>query len=359
MKWKEILNFFSNKTKSLNLLARNTKDRRTKAMYRAKAEAYNRVYRTIRDNFKENELVTIDRIESLLISKHMKDKMKYYLKNPTRLPKIEIPKEKEKALTKKGKEKLIQDLTSFMGIGISTAKELIKKGLTNVNQIRNQKYKNMLSDQTKLFLSIKPIKRIPHGKIKELESSVTKLLKGTEMIIVGSYRRKTRFSRDVDVMVISDDHNILYTLIKKLQQKLGKDNVYPYTIGSDKISVLIADPSSGKTKSSKRKSSKSKNKSSKRKQNKIKTNTSNKKTFYKWDFFRTPTKDKWAMLLYSTGSQAHNILMRRKAQRNGMKLNQMGLFDRETGELLSKNANSEKWFFDKLDMKYKEPQLRI
>ncbi len=330
MKWKVILDFFSGRAKSLSSKARNTKDRKNKIIYRAKSAAYMKVYRTIRDNYKEIELVTNDRIDSLVISDNMKNKIKHYLKYPDKVPLRKGPKKKSE------QKQLIQELTGFMGVGASTAKALIKRGLTNINQIRSKKYSDLLSDQTKIFLSLKPVKRILHKQIEVLESTVTKLLKNTEMIIVGSYRRNTRFSRDVDVMVISNDKKILCKLIKKLQTKLGKDNVYPYTVGSDKVSVIIAADFSP-----------------------AKKRGVAKKKYYKWDFFRTPIKDKWAMLLYSTGSQSHNIKMRNKAKRKGMLLNQTGLYNRETKKLLSEKAKSEKFFFDKLDMKYKSPKERV
>lgn len=348
MKWKVILNFFNNKAKSLSLKARNAKDKRNKIIYRVKSAAYMKVYRTIRDNYRETELVTNDRIDSLVISENMKNKIKYYLKHPDKIPYIKVAKVE----TKKKPAQLIQELTGFMGIGVSTAKALIKRGLTNTNQIRNKKYADLLSDQTKLYLSLKPVKKILHAQIKELEPTVTKLLKDVEMIIVGSYRRKTRFSRDVDVMVVSNDKKILCKLIEKLQSKLGKDNVFPYIIGKDKISVIIVEP--GKSmRTTKKKSTKEATTAARSDAREAK------KTKRKWDFFRTPVKDKWAMLLYSTGSQSHNIKMRNKAKRKGMLLNQTGLYDRETKELLSGKAKSEKFFFDKLDMKYLKPEERI
>jgi len=334
MKWTEILSFFNRKAQSLTVKARIAKDKKNMIMLRAKAGAYKKVYRTIRDNFTPNEAITVSKINYLGISQHMKDKIKYYLDNPDKLPKITI-KEKvktQKKMTKKLSDSLIQELTGFMGIGTATAKLLVKKGLTNINQIRNKKYIDLLSDQTKMFLSLRPIKRIPHKDIEKLEPIITQLHKGTEMIIVGSYRRQTRFSRDVDVMVVSNDNKILFKIIKKLYSKLGKDNVYPYTIGPDKISVLIRAPTTSKTQ---------------------------RKKFYKIDYFRTPLENKWAMLLYSTGSQSHNIFMRNRAKRRGMLLNQCGLYDRESKKLLSSKAKLEKFFFDKLELKYKEPHERV
>lgn len=322
MKWKAILDFFNNKAQSLNIKAKNTKDKRKAIIFRSKASAYKKVYRTIRDNYTPNESVTVCKISDLGISNHMKDKIKYYLNNPSKLPKIDIDK------PIKTKKKLIQELTSFMGIGVSTAEALIKKGLTNTNQIRGKKYSDLLSDQTKMFLSLKPVKRIPRKDIQKLEPIITQLIKNTEMIIVGSYRRKTRYSRDIDVMVVSDNNKILSNVIKKLYLKLGKDDVFPYTIGSDKISVLIRSKVGGKK-------------------------------FYKIDYFRTSKEQKLAMLLYSTGSQSHNIKMRNKAKQMDMLLNQCGLFERKTRKILSGRAKSEKFFFDKLDMKYKEPHERV
>ena len=66
---------------------------------------------------------------------------------------------------------------------------------------------------------------------------IKKNRKKIEIVIVGSYRRKTRFSKDIDVMVVSDDKDILEKIIKIL---IKDYEIIPYIIGIDKISFIIA-----------------------------------------------------------------------------------------------------------------------
>lgn len=63
-----------------------------------------------------------------------------------------------------------------------------------------------------------------------------------------------------------------------------------------------------------------------------------------------------AMLLHFTGSKEHNILMRESAMERGWKLNEYGLWDRSTGELLP--FFSEQEIFQALDMEFVEPGSR-
>jgi len=319
MKWSTLSDFFENE--SVKYFIKFKSSNKTEIKYMFKANAYKRISKTIRDTYKLNTSVTEAKIKKLPVTDNMKNKMIYYLKNPSKLP---SPKTK----TKEDKtRKIKKDLIQIMGIGLSLANKLITNGLTDVSQLKQKKYKSMLTDQTKIFLKLKPLKKIPHSFIKTLEPMILQLGKsntpGTELIIVGSYRRRTNYSSDVDVMVISDNKNTLSKIVDAL--KLRKDTkVYPYIVGQDKISLIL----------------------------KIHSKT------IKLDFFRTPKKEKWAMLLYSTGSKYTNIKMRNKAKRMGMLLNQKGLY--KDGKLLSipSKTKSEKFFFTKLKMPYLEPMKR-
>ncbi len=245
------------------------------------------------------------RIKDLAVTENMKNKMIYYFENPTKLPKV---------------DNLKKELLSVMGIGNALANKLIKMGLTKKSQLG--KYEHLLSEQTKMFLKLKPLKKIPNAFIKKIKPTIINLGAGhgAELIIVGSFRRNTNYSSDIDVMVVSNKKNILKKLISDLRSHA---KVFPYIIGDDKISTIIK--INGKT--------------------------------VKLDFFRTPKKEKWAMLLYSTGSKYFNIKMRNKAKKMGMLLNQNGLY--KNGKKISKSANSEKFFFDALDMKYVNPANRL
>lgn len=67
-------------------------------------------------------------------------------------------------------------------------------------------------------------------------------------------------------------------------------------------------------------------------------------------------KELGSALLYFTGSKQHNISLRNIALQKGMKLNEYGLFDEKTGELLASKTEEE--VYSKLGMGYIEPELR-
>ena len=72
---------------------------------------------------------------------------------------------------------------------------------------------------------------------------------------------------------------------------------------------------------------------------------------------RVIPKEVWgAAMIYFTGSKAHNIRIREMAVRAGLKLNEYGLFDAKTGELLA--AETEAKVYERLGLPYFEPTLR-
>lgn len=67
------------------------------------------------------------------------------------------------------------------------------------------------------------------------------------------------------------------------------------------------------------------------------------------------TEQNWgAMLMYATGSNQYNILMRTYAKFKGMKLSQKGLF--KDGKMIG--GQTEEEIYAKLGKKWKEPQKR-
>jgi DNA polymerase (family 10) len=72
---------------------------------------------------------------------------------------------------------------------------------------------------------------------------------------------------------------------------------------------------------------------------------------------RVVPKEAWgAAMIYFTGSKAHNIRIRERAVRQGLKLSEYGLFDAASGELLA--AETEAQVYERLGMAYIEPTLR-
>ncbi len=226
--------------------------------------------------------------------------------------------------------KLIKELSGFMGLGPEKAKALIEAGVRNVNQLHLKKYKELLPEETKIFMELKPIQKIPREHIKILEPHLLKASDETvSLTITGSYRREKPFSSDIDLMVVSDNENAIELLLERLK-KILEGKVYPYSKGKDKMS-LIVDMS-----------------------NLLEAGSGS--YVYKIDAFKTSPENSIPMLLYSTGSKEFNVSMRSKAKKMGYLLNQKGLF--KDGIKIN-NLNSEEDYFEILDMTYKKPKERI
>jgi DNA polymerase (family X) len=72
---------------------------------------------------------------------------------------------------------------------------------------------------------------------------------------------------------------------------------------------------------------------------------------------RVVPKEVWgAAMIYFTGSKAHNVRIRERAVRAGLKLNEYGLFDAKSGDLLA--AETEQQVYERLGLPYIEPTLR-
>lgn len=224
------------------------------------------------------------------------------------------------------KELLFVELKKILGIGDERAKLLINEGLKDIKDLQLKKWKDKLTDETKLFLSKTPEKPIPYLDIQKIEKLFKKLKFKLEF--VGSYRRKKNKSNDIDIMVISNDEMILDKFLLSII-KLTKNKIYPYSKGPDKMSIIIDTE-----------------------------NITDTKHIYKIDIFRCSTEIYIPMLLYSTGSKEFNINMRSIAKRKGYLLNQNGIYKKTTGEKIY-GLKSEQDYFNLLSIKYKNPEERI
>jgi DNA polymerase/3'-5' exonuclease PolX len=224
-------------------------------------------------------------------------------------------------------KELIKELTKYMGIGLERANQLIADGLTNINQLHSKKWIKKLPEETQLFLQLKPSEIIPHEDIAKLEPYLQKLQTAKlKIYLVGSYRRKKPFSRDIDVMIVSESINAIDEFLTKLRKML-KNKAYHYSKGPDKLSVVLD-----------------------------LHDILGKQAVYKLDAFRVLPENQASMLLYSTGSKQFNIAMRGRAKKKGLLLNQNGLFYKDGTKL---NLPTERDYFIALGLEYKNPVDRL
>lgn len=300
-----------------------------------RARYYTAVGQAIENTYELNDKVSVEKINDLPISDHMK-KVALDIFNDIPLKKIKSKsksrsKSKSKSRSKsksktKTNPKLINQLVTFMGLGKEKANKLVDEGLININQLHMKKWMEKLPKHTQLYLQLKPNQEIPHEDIIEIAPHLNCKMVVT---IVGGYRRKIPISKDIDILISSKKEDAIEKYFKCLSKTF---KVYPYSQGKDKMS-FIADFTELLGKSE--------------------------QVLYKIDVFRTDPENLIPMLLYSTGSKENNIIMRSKAKKKGYTLNQNGLFKKNGTSLEKvKGLDSEKDYYDFLGIEYKEPEDR-
>jgi DNA polymerase (family 10) len=195
---------------------------------------------------------------------------------------------------------------------------LIAAGVKTIDDLSNKKYKSLLSKETTAYLELQPVDKIPHEFIKKFELIIKKISsKSLKLTLVGSYRRKKPYSRDVDIMITSNKENAIEIFKNKIQT-LFTTRVYAQ--GVNKLSMIIVSD-----------------------------------IVFKIDVFKTTYEEEIPMLIYATGSKEFNIYMRSVAKKQGYLLNQKGLF--LNGQLMPK-LKKEEDYFDILNIKYVSPDKR-
>ena len=223
-------------------------------------------------------------------------------------------------------------LADVYGIGPKKAKELVEKGITNIEQLRARQ-DELLNDIQKVGLKYyeEILERIPRSEIEEYEQlfqtafeKVSSNDPNSRFEIVGSYRRGALNSGDIDVIITSDSGTIYKNFIDELIKQKIITNVL--SRGLSKTLVIAKLPG-----------------------NRISRRV---------DFLYSPPEEFPFAILYFTGSKAFNTVMRQKALEQGYTLNEHGLSLMENkvkGQKVAHTFNNEKDIFDFLKMVYKTP----
>ena len=224
--------------------------------------------------------------------------------------------------------------SDIFGIGPKKAKNLVEKGITSIQQLR-EKQDEMLNDLQKTGLKYYEdiIQRIPRSEIDEykniFDESFNKLKHDdANMEIVGSYRRGAKTSGDIDVIITSNEKDIFKNFIDNLLEQ--KIIVELLTRGATKSLVITKLPG--------------------------------KQYARRVDFLYTSKEEFPFAILYFTGSKTFNTVMRGRALSLGYSLNEHGLYamdGKKKGSKIDKLFSNEKDIFQFLKMEYKEPYERI
>lgn len=231
----------------------------------------------------------------------------------------------------------IYDFTQIMGFGPSHHQSLHKLGISSLEQLKEAiaqgKYVPTHLQDIGIRYKEDFEQRIPRSEITEITKlilgEIQKLDPETRGTVVGSYRRGTVSSGDIDILIASPkDENILQQLIKRLRDiKLIEDIL---SLGEVKFMGTY--------------------------RSEYPELESEMDIRRKIDIRYVPYSSYPSALLHSTGSAKLNVVMRNKAIEKGLSLSEHGLRDLKTNKYLQ--ISSEQDIFEKLDIKYLEPRER-
>ena len=218
------------------------------------------------------------------------------------------------------------DLRVIYGIGDKTMDKLYNMGIKKIAQLESdpKKYLNA-KQQLGLIYYKDTMQRIPFTEMVEHDKKIMELLRKVKGIkcstIVGSYRRNSETSGDIDVLVKAEDPNsdIMQNIVKTFT-----DSGYiiaTYACKSKKFMGVV------------------------------KLNDVN--IARRLDILITPPKEYPFALLYFTGSKDHNVMMRSRASAMGYRLNEHGI-----NGVNDVKFETEEDIFNFLEIPYVEPSER-
>ena len=224
-------------------------------------------------------------------------------------------------------------LTNIYGVGPKKAQELIKKGITSIEQLRLPENKDLLNDKQKIGLKYYEDiqKRIPRSEIDEYKKLFEKYFPTSEeskFEIVGSYRRGLSDSGDIDIIITNSKNDA--SVYKNFVDSLVKNKIILEVLSTGESKTLVIA--------------------------KIDDYTPR-----RLDFLYSPPDEFAFSLLYFTGSKIFNTIQRQRALDLGYTLNEHGFHNIVSGKKGTKVEQAfpdEKSIFDFLGMVYKEPEQR-
>lgn len=237
----------------------------------------------------------------------------------------------------KGISPLVFTFTKINGIGPKTAYVLTKKLKFSKNNIKaldqlikycqqgkirnwphfGEKSEALILENTKNFLG--QGRRMPYAEAKQKSDKIIKYLQQkfpqTEIYALGSLRRHTQTIGDIDLAIKSKDFKKILDYFV-----LYPDNIQTIDCGSKKASIKIYPD-------------------------------------IRVDIMIQPVKNFASLLQHFTGSQQHNILLRKYALSLGYSVSEYGIKDLKTGKIY--NFTTEEKLYNFLHLCYINPQDRI
>lgn len=216
---------------------------------------------------------------------------------------------------------IIEAFMKIYGVGRVKATKLVKEDhIRSLEQLKERP--DLLNEHQQLGLRYYEefLERIPRAEMRQHDKKLMQFLpEGIEGIVVGSYRRGEPTSGDIDILIKSSNPKDLDRFVATLQAK--KYILHTLAQGDKKFMGISRATRNAKAR--------------------------------RLDILLTPPEEYPYALLYFTGSDKHNILMRRKALELGYSLNEHGITPPPPKPLLS-----EEEIFAFLQMKYLKPKQR-
>ena len=234
--------------------------------------------------------------------------------------------------------KKIKTLKSFQriyGVGPKFSKKLLNNGVKNINNLKSKvKSKKIVltNAQKKSLNHYKNLKeRIPYNKITKITNILKEHIKKEKikcrLLNAGSYAMKKNTSGDIDLMMVFDGKNYNYSEIKqKFRDLLIKNKYMIYNLldGSEKDIYLI----------------------------KILDKVN------QLDIAFVENEHKYFYMLYFSSSKDFSKKIRKIASDKGYKLNEKGLFNKNTNKKVNFIPKNEKDIFNFLNIKYIKKENR-
>ena len=225
------------------------------------------------------------------------------------------------------KYNVIENLQKVHGIGPSKANDLYEKySIRSIDDLRNNKHllNNVQSKGIDFYDDIN--KKIPYTEMVKHEAFLKKTLNNIELYITGSFRRKCKSSSDIDVLISGTTNTLSYVRDTLLKHKyIIEDGVF--ADGEVKMMAMCKLPKH--------------------------------KYRRRIDILYSLPEELPFALLYFTGNYMFNVNMRKHALQKGYTLNEQGIYDINTKNIVNTTFRTEKDIFQFLDYTYVEPENRL
>jgi DNA polymerase/3'-5' exonuclease PolX len=239
-------------------------------------------------------------------------------------------------------EEVVEMLSNVIGINAVLANQLVNKyNIKSINDLINVQHDVNLPQPAQMGLKYYNTyeRNIPRRETKDIDSYINDVIislnkkyrTALKYKICGSYRRRQRYSNDIDILLT----NKLIKTFDDLNSNINFMHVFvKYLTNYDNITDVIS--------------------------------MGNHKTFAFWKYKRYPIRKidiqyvqynaYYTSVMYFTGSKEFNIVLRKYAKRNGFKLNEYELINKNTGKKIK--IGSEYDVFNALRIKYIKPRYR-